>query len=120
MDNISLKVTSRYKSLQEGFEWNNIPPFAVITGVNGVGKTQLLEVIKGRSERPDNRGIIPQINREITSAAGLENLIFSESTTQRGLTLNGLVEYVQNSDQRLVTIRNLEKNINLLNLYQNI
>lgn len=111
MDNISLKVTSRYKSLQEGFEWNNIPPFAVITGVNGVGKTQLLEVIKGRSERPDNRGIIPQINREITSAAGLENLIFSESTTQRGLTLNGLVEYVQNSDQRLVTIRNLEKNI---------
>lgn len=111
MDNISLKVTSRYKSLQEGFEWNNIPPFAVITGVNGVGKTQLLEVIKGRSERPDNRGIIPQINREITSAAGLENLIFSESTTQRGLTLNGLVEYVQNSDQRLVTIRNLEKDI---------
>lgn len=111
MDNISLKVTSRYKSLQEGFEWNNIPPFAVITGVNGVGKTQLLEVIKGRSERPDNRGFIPQINREITSAAGLENLIFSESTTQRGLTLNGLVEYVQNSDQRLVTIRNLEKNI---------
>lgn len=119
MDNISLKVTSRYKSLQEGFEWNNIPPFAVITGVNGVGKTQLLEVIKGRSERPDNRGIIPQINREITSAAGLENLIFSESTTQRGLTLNGLVEYVQNSDQRLVTIRNLEKNIKNYQYYIN-
>lgn len=116
MDNISLKLTSRYKSLQEGFEWNNIPPFAVITGVNGVGKTQLLEVIKGRSERPNNRSIIPQIDREITSAAGLENLIFSESTTQRGLSLNGMVEYVQNSDQRLVTIRNLEKNITY---YQN-
>ena len=102
---------SRYKSLQEGFEWNNIPPFAVITGVNGVGKSQLLEVIKGGGERPDNRGVIPQINREITSAAGLENLIFSESTAQRGLTLNGLVKYVKNSDQRLLTIRNLEENI---------
>ena len=71
MDNISLKVTSRYKSLQEGFEWNNIPPFAVITGVNGVGKTQLLDVIKGRSERPDIRGIIPQINRELSLLTSL-------------------------------------------------
>ena len=40
MNNISLKLDQRYKSLQEGFEWNDIPPFAVITGVNGVGKTQ--------------------------------------------------------------------------------
>ena len=43
MDKISLKLNQRYKSLQEGFEWNDIPPFAVITGVNGVGKTQLLD-----------------------------------------------------------------------------
>lgn len=64
MDKISLKLTSRYKSLQEGFEWNEIPSFAVITGVNGVGKTQLLEVIKGRGERTDNRGRATQIVRE--------------------------------------------------------
>lgn len=111
MNNISLKLTSRYKSLQEGFEWNDIPPFAVITGVNGVGKTQLLEVIKGRGERPDSHGRAIQIVREITSSRGPEILIFSENTAQRGLSLNGLIEYVQNGDQRLVTVKSIEQNI---------
>ena len=97
--------------MQEGFEWNDIPPFAVITGVNGVGKTQLLEVIKGRSERPNSRGQMPQIVREISSTSGHENLIFSENTAQRGLSLNGLVEYVKDKDQRLLTLRNLDQQI---------
>lgn len=119
MNKISLKLTTRYKSLQEGFEWKDIPTFAVITGVNGVGKTQLLEVIKGRSERPDNRGIIPQIVREITSSNGPENLIFSENTTQRGLTLNGLIEYVKSGEQRLVTLRNLDQQISALQTHIN-
>lgn len=116
MNNINLKLLYRYKSLQEGFEWNNIPSFAVITGVNGVGKTQLLEVIKGWSERPDKHGRSKQIVREITSSRGPENLIFSENTSQQGLSLNGLIEYVQNGDQRLVTIKNIEQD---LNNYQN-
>ena len=119
MNKISLKLTTRYKSLQEGFEWKDIPTFAVITGVNGVGKTQLLEVIKGRSERPDNLGIIPQIVREITSSNGPENLIFSENTTQRGLTLNGLIEYVKSGEQRLVTLRNLDQQIGALQTHIN-
>lgn len=114
MDKISLKLLSRYKSLQEGFEWNDIPSFAVITGINGVGKTQLLEVIKGRSEKPDARGVITKIVREISSSNGPESLIFSENTTQRGLSLNGLIEYVQNKDQRLVELRNLDQQINSL------
>lgn len=97
--------------MQEGFEWKNIPPLAVITGVNGVGKTQLLEVIKGRSVRADNRGRTIHIVREITSPSGPESLIFSENTTQRGLSLNGLIEYVQNVDQRQLTIRNLDNDI---------
>lgn len=118
MNNINLKLLYRYKSLQQGFEWNDIPSFAVITGVNGVGKTQLLEVIKGWSDRPDNRGVIPQIVREITSSSGPENLIFSENTSQRGLSLNGLIEYVQNRDQRLVTIKNIDQD--LFNYQNNI
>lgn len=111
MDTISLKLKSKYKSLQQGFEWNDIPSFAVITGVNGVGKTQLLEVIKGRGERPDERGIIQPIVREITSSNGPEFLVFSENTAQRGLSLNGLIEYVQNNDHRLLTIRVIDQNI---------
>lgn len=108
MENISLKLPRRYKSLQDGFVWNDIPPFAVITGVNGVGKTQLLEVIKGRGNR-DNRGNITNISRNITSVNGPVRLIFSDNTTQSGLSLNGLIEYVKNSDQRLVTLRNLDQ-----------
>ena len=111
MGNISLTLQSRYKSLQAGFEWKDIPSFAVITGVNGVGKTQLLEVIRGISNKPNNNGIIPTIVRDITSSEGLVNLIFSENTTQSGLSLDGLIEYVKDSDQRLLSLRNLDQNI---------
>lgn len=112
MDKISLKLLSRYKSLQEGFEWNDIPSFAVITGVNGVGKTQLLEVIKGWRNNSNSRGAtIPDIAREITSSSGLENLIFSENVTQRSLSLNGLIGYFKNSNQRLATLRTLDQQI---------
>ena len=110
MENITLSLSKRYKSLQDGFVWSDIPPFAVITGVNGVGKTQLLEVIKGRSNGTNNRGM-PNIIREITSSSGPVNLIFSENTTQRGLSLTGLIEYVKNSDQRLVAIRDYDHQI---------
>ncbi len=119
MDKISLKLTTRYKSLQEGFEWNDIPPFAVITGVNGVGKTQLLEAIKGRSESAGRRGLGNYISREISSRKGSESLVFSEDTSQRDLSLNGLIEYFKNSDQRLVSLRNLEQQISNYQIHIN-
>ena len=41
---LNLRISGTYGSISE-FSWNDIPPFAVITGANGAGKTQLLEVI---------------------------------------------------------------------------
>lgn len=110
MDKISLKLKSGYKSLQAGFEWNDIPSFAVITGVNGVGKSQLLEVIKGSGQNPNGKRMI---TREITSVNGVERLVFSENVSRQGLSLNGLVEYVKNGDQRLASIRDLDQQIKM-------
>ncbi|AXR67161.1 AAA family ATPase [Leptospira mayottensis] len=42
-----------YKSLKN-FKWENIPDFAVITGLNGSGKTQLLEALNGGKEISSN------------------------------------------------------------------
>jgi len=41
---MDIKFTGKYKSL-EAFEWLNIPSFVVLTGPNGTGKSQLLELI---------------------------------------------------------------------------
>lgn len=47
-DYLSIRITSRsggrYKSIAE-LSWDNIPGFAILTGKNGSGKTQLLEVL---------------------------------------------------------------------------
>lgn len=40
-----LKANGSYKNIKSGFEWNDVPRFAVITGENGSGKTALLEQI---------------------------------------------------------------------------
>lgn len=41
---INIRVEGQHGSLSD-LEWENVPPFAVVTGVNGSGKTQLLEAI---------------------------------------------------------------------------
>src|SRR5438045_4115946 len=41
---LSLRVEGRYASI-ENLVWDDIPPLAVLTGLNGSGKSQLLELI---------------------------------------------------------------------------
>ena len=41
---MNIKFRGKYKSLTD-FDWNNIPMFSVITGPNGTGKSQLLNII---------------------------------------------------------------------------
>lgn len=53
----NLKADESYKNIKAGFEWNNIPSFAVITGENGSGKTALLEQINFLSKDKAQRSI---------------------------------------------------------------
>ena len=41
---MNIKFRGKYKSLTD-FDWDNIPMFSVITGPNGTGKSQLLNII---------------------------------------------------------------------------
>jgi predicted ATPase len=40
----------KYKSLSDPLEWDNIPNLAILTGINGSGKSQLLEFIYNNSQ----------------------------------------------------------------------
>ncbi|WP_139362350.1 hypothetical protein [Hymenobacter sp. CRA2] len=41
---MNISFSGKYKSL-DSFEWLNVPMFAVLTGPNGVGKSQILELV---------------------------------------------------------------------------
>jgi len=41
---IDIVVEGQYGSISE-LEWRGIPPLAILTGINGSGKTQLLEIL---------------------------------------------------------------------------
>lgn len=67
---MNIKFNGKYKSLKD-FEWNNIPKLAIITGLNGAGKSQLLELIHEFLKKSYNEpGIssINTINLQITNA----------------------------------------------------
>ena len=49
MKPLHLIFSESYLSIQAGFEWKDIPNFAIITGINGVGKTQLLDAFQGKA-----------------------------------------------------------------------
>ena len=53
----SLRADESYKNIKAGFEWNDIPRFAAITGENGSGKTALLEQISFLSKDKAQRSI---------------------------------------------------------------
>ncbi len=72
---MNIKFTGKYKSLNN-FEWLDIPRFAVITGPNGTGKSQLLDLIyntlinkRGTTERVVIEGETIQRN-EVTFLKG--------------------------------------------------
>lgn len=42
---MNVRLTEGYYKSIKPFEWLNVPPFSVITGINGSGKSQLLELL---------------------------------------------------------------------------
>lgn len=94
MEPISLLVKDRWVSLQEGFAWDNIPAFAIVTGVNGAGKTHLMRLL----------GSTNQKNAAIFSSTTGEpfNLILPQPNNS--LNLEGLIMYFKGSEYRLEQI----------------
>lgn len=44
VNHMDIRIRGQYLSIGD-WEWNDIPRFAVITGLNGAGKSQLLEIL---------------------------------------------------------------------------
>lgn len=98
MNTINIKLNKEYKSLQEGFEWNNIPMFSIITGVNGVGKTHLVTKLRGS-------GSLPTSNRPATTTITITNkegvkISLSQSQNPKNNNINALIDYYKNADKR--------------------
>lgn len=107
MKTINLKVTDIYKSIPSGFTWNNIPPFSIITGVNGAGKTQLLEILKGT----DTNGMPLNVSTEITDENSMFTTLVLPSPQTRTNNIAGLLSYFQNTPNRLGNLAQWNNNI---------
>jgi predicted ATPase len=42
---LTIEILAPYKSIEKGLVWKDIPAFSVLTGLNGSGKTHLLELL---------------------------------------------------------------------------
>lgn len=101
MKKVRLKTNSKYLSIQPGFEWNGIPNFSIITGINGVGKTQLLQILKG--EKFKDFSICDEDNNSTKFVLA--------SSHRQDLTINGLIEYRKQEMNRKAQQKELQNNI---------
>lgn len=99
MENINLKVIKSYLSIQKGFEWKDIPPLAIVTGVNGAGKTHLLSILSNEDS------IV------ITTSDGVGVDFVLSSQIRRDLSIEGLIAYKNDVTQRIVKNKELDDNI---------
>lgn len=101
MKKVRLKVNSNYLSIQAGFEWNEISNFSIITGVNGIGKTQLLQILK--AERFKDFSIIDE--------EGYSSRFILASSHRKDLSIDGLIEYRKQEMDRKAQQKELENSI---------
>lgn len=96
MSSISIRSLRNFKSLKD-VHWQNIPAFAVITGVNGSGKTHLLELIAASlgynieqdtdrsGTRPAEISGFPLASGDVLYVAAAKNIEFKVSASLRDL-----------------------------------
>lgn len=102
MKHIDITIKENYKSIPSGFVWNNIPQFAIITGINGVGKTQLLDILK----QQEKNGMQINIPFDTTNEDGIETNLVVPSQQTKSQDLSGLISYFHDTDNRLSNIAN--------------
>lgn len=104
---MNIKIDDNYLSIQKGFEWKDIPSFSIITGINGVGKTQLLNLLRGRDEQ--NRHI--NVSCQITDEDGQDYKLVVSTPENNGQSVTGLVEYFRSRVERSVQKEDMERSI---------
>ncbi len=104
MKQLNICIQESYKSIPSGFVWNHIPQFAILTGVNGVGKTQLLNILRQKEENGK------QINIPIMAIDDAKNKIalVLPSPLTKSQNISGLLSYYNDTDNRLNNISNWE------------
>ena len=91
---ININVTQQYKSIQKDFEWKDVPMFSIITGVNGAGKTHLLELLGNK------KGV------EILDKVGnTVKLILASNYNVNEVSFQGLIHYHKERANRLPHIK---------------
>ncbi len=99
MQPINSKFNTEYLSIPEGFEWNDIPGFAIVTGVNGAGKTQMLNAMQGADAA----------DISLSHKDGTEAKLILAADINQFLNLEGLIQYKNGATNRFVRKEELNR-----------
>lgn len=91
MSTINIKFNKPFRSIQTGFEWSNVPMLAIITGVNGAGKTHLIDTLNQSSQ--NKYTTITEVNSSET------RLVLPQNSNN--FSYDGLVHYFNDMPNRL-------------------
>lgn len=108
--NINIKLQKEFLSLQEGFEWNNIPMFSVITGINGAGKTHLLKLLYESTKTVDLLEIKDSENN-IFNLILPNNNDFNNNMVSTKRDYKQFLDYFKLTDNRLGKERELQNRV---------
>ena len=114
-----IKTQETHKSIPKDLEWNDIPRFAIITGKNGSGKSQLLEQMKNIRNWVDNSCTakyikhIPAIysfNTNPKNSNNSKSSIIDTNSTHKNNVLNSFKKIIETDTKQYIK----DNNINIL------